>query len=232
MSSHVMSSTTLSRASVDFLARVAAAQVPAKRLGALLRLRIDDAGSAIGYLLAAARTASRIRSISQNAHRHRRSTPIERKAMKLKTGTFFEIGAVYLLSSGSVGHLRELQGGTALIDRRRFRPNIYIDTGPATDRFVEDEWIGGTLEVGGTVLLDEFQPTLWCVTSTLAQEELPRDRSVLRTTAQYHSGCLGVYASVRHPGLVRVRHQVVLHGPGVAQPLSRFSGRAARRRRN
>ena len=96
--------------------------------------------------------------------------------IQLKTGTFFEIGAVYLLGSGSVGHLRELQGGTALIDRRRFRPNIYIDTGPATDRFVEDEWIGGTLEVGGTVLLDEFQPTLWCVTSTLAQEELPRGR--------------------------------------------------------
>jgi hypothetical protein len=41
------------------------------------------------------------------------------------------------------------------------------------------------------VVLDEFQPTLWCVASTLAQEELPRDRSVLRTTAPYHSGCLG-----------------------------------------
>ena len=151
---------------------------------------------------------------------------------QLKTGTFFEIGAVYLLGSGSVGHLRELQGGTALIDRRRFRPNIYIDTGPATDRFVEDEWIGGTLEVGGTVVLDEFQPTLWCVTSTLAQEELPRDRSVLRTTAQHHAGRLGVYASVRHPGLVRVGDQVVLHRPGVAQPPSRVSGRAGRRRRN
>ena len=151
---------------------------------------------------------------------------------QLKTGTFFEIGAVYLLGSGSVGHLRELQGGTALIDRRRFRPNIYIDTGPATDRFVEDEWIGGTLEVGRTVVLDEFQPTLWCVTSTLAQEELPRDRSVLRTTAQHHAGCLGVYASVQHPGLVKVGHQVVLHGPGVAQPPSWVSGRAARRRRS
>jgi MOSC domain len=99
---------------------------------------------------------------------------------QLKTGTFFEIGAVYLLGSGSVGHLRELQGGTALIDRRRFRPNIYVDTGPATDRFVEDEWIGGTLEVGGSVVLEEFQPTSWCVTSTLAQEELPRDRCCAR----------------------------------------------------
>ncbi len=39
---------------------------------------------------------------------------------QLMTGTFFEIGAVYLLASGSLGHLRKLQGGTAQIDRRRF----------------------------------------------------------------------------------------------------------------
>jgi uncharacterized protein YcbX len=129
---------------------------------------------------------------------------------QLKTGTFFEIGAVYLLGSGSVAHLRELQGGTALIDRRRFRPNLYLDTGPETDRFVEDEWVGGTLAVGTTLVLAELQPTLWCVTSTLAQEELPRDRSVLRTTAKHHGGCLGVYASVRAPGRVRVGDPVVL----------------------
>jgi uncharacterized protein YcbX len=130
---------------------------------------------------------------------------------QLKAETFFEIGAVYLLGSGSVAHLRELQGGTALIDRRRFRPNLYLDTGPQTDRFVEDEWVGGTLAVGTALVLDELEPTLWCVTSTLAQEELPRDRSVLRTTAQHHGGCLGVYASVRVPGRVRVGEPVVLY---------------------
>jgi uncharacterized protein YcbX len=129
---------------------------------------------------------------------------------QLMSGTFFEIGAVYVLGSGSVDHLRELQGGTALIDRRRFRPNLYVDTGPTADHFVEDEWIGGTLAVGRALVLDEFQPTLWCVTSTLAQEELPRDLNVLRTTARHHKGCLGVYASVRSPGMVRVGDPVVL----------------------
>lgn len=129
---------------------------------------------------------------------------------QLKSGSFLEIGAVFLLASGSVGHLRSLQGGTALIDRRRFRPNLYIDTGQASGRFVEDDWLGGKLAIGDSVVLDEFAPTLWCVGSTLAQEELPRDRSILRTIARGHQGCLGVYGSVASTGLVRVGDPVVL----------------------
>ena len=129
---------------------------------------------------------------------------------QLKSGSFLEIGAVFLLASGSVEHLRCLQGGTALIDRRRFRPNLYIDTGQVSGRFVEDDWPGGKLTTGGSVVLDQFAPTLWCVGSTLAQEELPRDRSILRTIARGHQGCLGVYGSVASTGLVRVGDPVVL----------------------
>jgi len=120
---------------------------------------------------------------------------------------------VYLLASGSVARLGRLQGGTGQVDRRRFRPNLYIDTGdsgPEGDRFVEDDWLGATMTVGQTLVLDDLQPTLWCVTSTLAQEELPYDRSALRATAHFHGGCLGVYASVRSPGRVRVGDPVVL----------------------
>jgi uncharacterized protein YcbX len=129
---------------------------------------------------------------------------------QLKKSTFFEIGSVFVLASGSVEHLLELQGRTALIDRRRFRPNFFIDTSPETGRFFEDDWLGGTVAIGDDLVLDEFQPTQWCVTSTLAQEELPRDLSILRTTAKNHKGCLGVYASVRSPGLARVGDPVVL----------------------
>ena len=132
---------------------------------------------------------------------------------QLRSGSFLEIGAVFLLASGSVGHLRCLQEGTALIDRRRFRPNLYIDTGQVSGRFVEDDWLGGKLTIGDSVVLDEFAPTLWCVGSTLAQEELPRDRSILRTIARGHQGCLGVYGSVALTGLVRVGDPVVLTDP-------------------
>src|SRR5689334_14291870 len=131
---------------------------------------------------------------------------------QLKGGTFLEIGAVFLLASGSVEHLRGLQGGTALIDRRRFRPNLYINTGLTGGRFVEDDWLGRNLSVGDSVVLGEFAPTLWCVGSTLAQEELPRDPSILRTIARGHKGCLGVYGSVVSGGLVRVGDPIVL-GP-------------------
>ena len=79
-----------------------------------------------------------------------------------------------------------------------------MDTGPGPERFIEDEWAGRTLRVGDELVLTDFAPTLWCVTSTLAQEELPRDLSVLRTAAQAHGGCLGVYASVSSPGVVNV----------------------------
>jgi uncharacterized protein YcbX len=122
---------------------------------------------------------------------------------QLMAGSFLEIGPLFLVSSGSIEHLRTLQGGSALIDRRRFRPNIYLEAGTGAN-FVEDSWLGRALVVGDRVLLDEFQATLWCVTSTLAQEELPRDLSVLRTAAEHHKGCLGVYASVRSSGTVRV----------------------------
>jgi len=123
---------------------------------------------------------------------------------QLMTGTFFEIGVVYLLASGSVDHLRKLQGGTAQIDRRRFRPNIYIESEVECGGFVEDSWLGGALNIGGALRVEDFQPTVWCVTSTLPQQDLPRDLSILRTTAQHHRGCLGVYATVTRSGLVQV----------------------------
>jgi uncharacterized protein len=129
---------------------------------------------------------------------------------QLKGGTFFEIGSLFVLASGSVEHLKALQGGTARIDRRRFRPNLYMDTGPGADRFVEDDWASGVLTVGPQVVLDEINPTLWCVTSTLPQEDLPRDQSILRTIAGHHRGCLGVYCSVRASGVVAVGDSVTL----------------------
>jgi uncharacterized protein YcbX len=129
---------------------------------------------------------------------------------QLATGSFLELGAVYLLSSGSIDRLRELRGPDAVVDRVRFRPNIYIESEPRWTGFVEDSWLGSRLALGEEVECRDIQHTLWCVTSTLAQKGVPRDLGILRTLAEHHEGCLGVYASVSSPGSVRVGDDVLL----------------------
>jgi uncharacterized protein YcbX len=129
---------------------------------------------------------------------------------ELKEGSFFEKAALHVLASGSVQHLLQLRPGAA-IDRRRFRPNLYIETGAEWTDFVEDAWLGGILAVGATLRIDDMQPALGCVTTTLAQGDLPRDLSVLRTSAKHHGGCVGVFGAVQAPGgLVRIGDSVSL----------------------
>jgi uncharacterized protein len=67
------------------------------------------------------------------------------------------------------------------------------------------------VRVGHDIVLTDLESTVLCVTSTLAQKELPLDLSVLRTIAQHHGGCLGVYASVPAGGTVRVGDPITLH---------------------
>jgi uncharacterized protein YcbX len=129
---------------------------------------------------------------------------------ELKEGTFFEVAAVHVLASAAVEHLHRLQPGAA-IDRRRFRPNLYIETGAEWTGFAEDAWLGGVLAVGAALRIDGMQPALGCVTTTLAQGDLPRDLGVLRTSAKHHGGCVGVFGAVQAPGgLVRIGESVSL----------------------
>lgn len=129
---------------------------------------------------------------------------------ELKADSFFEISAIYMVTSGSIRHLRDCQGGTALIDQRRFRPNILISSRVENGAFVEDGWVGHTIRLGAEVAINDIEPTVWCVTSTLAQQELPRDLSILRTIAQRHGGCFGAYGAVAAPGVVRLGDPVIL----------------------
>jgi uncharacterized protein len=129
---------------------------------------------------------------------------------QLAAGTFREIGAVYLLTSGSVDHLRALRGKDAIVDRLRFRPNIFVESTPSWTGFVEDSWLESSLAIGPEVICRDFERTLWCVTSTLAQKSIPRDPGILRSLAQHHDGCLGVYATVASSGSIRVGDEAIL----------------------
>ena len=128
----------------------------------------------------------------------------------LPHGTFFDSAMIHVVATGTLEHMRSLIGADAQLDPRRFRPNIVVETDPRLTGFVEDEWLGGTLEAGSSVKIIALQQALRCVMTTHAQSELVRDLRILRTAAQHHSAKLGVFASVGAPGKIRVGDPVCL----------------------
>ena len=48
-----------------------------------------------------------------------------------------------------------------------------------------------------------MMPTIRCVVTTVAQDDLPSEPDVLRTAATHNSSNVGVYAMVQQGGMVR-----------------------------
>jgi uncharacterized protein YcbX len=119
----------------------------------------------------------------------------------LPEGTFFDCALVHLLTTATLGRLRELypQGR---FEARRFRPNIVVEPGDEVRDFVENAWIGATIAVGEMVRLSITGPCPRCVMTTLPQGDLPKDPGILRAAAQHNGVNVGVYASVLRGGSV------------------------------
>ena len=111
-------------------------------------------------------------------------------------GTYFDAFPLHLLATSTLGAL-----GAERFDRRRFRPNVLVETDGA--RFVEKTWCGRRVRVGAAVV-DVTVGTVRCVMTTLATDGLPKDPSVLRTIVRDGEQCLGVYATVVEAGVVHV----------------------------
>jgi uncharacterized protein len=107
---------------------------------------------------------------------------------------------LHLLTTSSLRWLENILPASR-IDVRRFRPNVLLDAAGAA--LVEDAWVGRRLALGSTVIR-VVQRTERCVMTTHAQSELPKDPEVLRAVTELNDVCVGVYASVEQPGLIRV----------------------------
>src|SRR3954447_21233286 len=59
---------------------------------------------------------------------------------EMPEGTFFDLGTVYLLTTGTLDRLRELYPD-GRFEVRRFRPNIVVQTSPGESSFVESDWV-------------------------------------------------------------------------------------------
>jgi len=107
---------------------------------------------------------------------------------------------VSLLALQSVRKLAEETG--AMVDKRRFRANIYLDLTSA-DGFAEDRFVGRSLRVGSKVILSILERDPRCMMITLDPDTGAIAPALLKKVAQAHSGMTGVYGAVLAEGLIR-----------------------------
>ncbi|MDJ0324737.1 MOSC domain-containing protein [Cryobacterium sp. PH31-AA6] len=117
-------------------------------------------------------------------------------------GTVVFGGSVTIATSGSLNRLAAESG--TMVDARRFRSTLTIDTGDAAAH-VEDAWIGRELEIG-TARLRVSSGVPRCAVIDLDPDTGVSGTSLLKTLAGYRLRAgeieFGVYAEVIRPGIV------------------------------
>lgn len=115
----------------------------------------------------------------------------------------FDQQPVSLLTTATLDWVREAVP-TALVDERRFRPNIVLRTPPGTRPFVEDDWLGRQAHLRSGAQLAFVGSSERCVMTGAAQPGLPHAPEILRVIAKAHDNRLDALAMVTAPGVLRV----------------------------
>ena len=141
---------------------------------------------------------------------------IDFRASLAVPGGFFDLSAIHLVTTNSLEELSKRERAISF-DERRFRPNIVVAI-DGEEGFVENDWGGKTVRVGDAVVAVAI-PTPRCVMTTLANDDLPHDKGVLKALADHNRvtigtmgsfPCLGVNASVSQGGTIRIGDAVEL----------------------
>ena len=114
---------------------------------------------------------------------------------------------VSLISLQTVRQLEEESGMP--LDQRRFRANVYLDLA-AGRGFAEDELVGRKLRVGSRAVIAVLERDPRCKMISLDPDTGTHDPEVLRTVAQAHGACAGVYGAVLVEGMVTKSDSVEL----------------------
>lgn len=112
----------------------------------------------------------------------------------------YDRGHLHILTTGSLTRLQALLPA-AVIDTRRFRPNILVETDAGDVDFVEQRFIGTRLTVGDAVV-EITEPCTRCAFTALGQPDIPFDKDVLHTIAKHGGGGFGVLAKVVTTGRI------------------------------
>jgi uncharacterized protein YcbX len=117
---------------------------------------------------------------------------------------------ISLLSDASIEALRSASGESAF-EERRFRPNVFIEGAGRAHQ--EDEWIGGTVRIGGAVARVRMRDPR-CVMTTLEPRTGVHDFDTLRMIANYRTDQpkevnFGVYGTIDEEGEITVGDDVI-----------------------
>ncbi|MDP9813746.1 uncharacterized protein YcbX [Rhizobium tibeticum] len=138
--------------------------------------------------------------------------PYERSAHESGETTFavdrYEVSPLHLLTSASVDHLQSLHPAGSP-DRRRFRPNIFMEAKAGISGFAELSWIGAPIQLG-EITGKVIAPTKRCGFTIIAQEGLESDPEILRNVMKFGNRNMGVYCRPSQEGLLRVGDVVSL----------------------
>lgn len=127
----------------------------------------------------------------------------------LRNGTFDD-GAVSVITAATCREVCRL-GGVAP-DFRRLRPNVVLETTPAT-AFGEDAWVGGVLEFGegeARVALAVTARDVRCAMVNIHPDDGTLSPEVLKGVVRANANHAGVYAAVTRTGRVAVGDPVRL----------------------
>lgn len=117
-------------------------------------------------------------------------------------GTYYDCWPLMIMSTSGLRSLHEALP-ESVIDERRFRPSLVIDTGDAPGH-PEFSWKGRRATMGDCEV-EFLSPCPRCVMVTRAvSDDIPADRAILRHIVRDLDQNFGVYARITKPGTVTV----------------------------
>ncbi len=124
-------------------------------------------------------------------------------------GTYYDVFPLMLMTTSA---MRTLQAALpeAVVDVRRFRPSLMIDTGD-DDGNPEFDWVGRTLRIGEVELAVGAKCPRCVMVTRAVGGTVPADRSILRHIVRDLDQNLGVYATVVRPGAIRAGDSVEVY---------------------
>lgn len=135
--------------------------------------------------------------------------PPEMIEFEYPPGNYFDCYPLMIMTTSALRSLRHALPDS-VVDERRFRPSLVIDTGDEPGH-PEFGWTGRRLQIGDTeVQIGAACPRCVVLTREFA-DDMPADRRVLRHVVKDLDQNVGVYATVISAGSVAVGDRVELH---------------------